>query len=193
MNDTPTANIMIDIETMGTKPGCAIVSIAAVHWDIDSGKTKSTFEIGIDLVSCQDSGLTIDAETLLWWFSQSPEVRSAWGKNSLPIDQALDHFIDWLVEERRATPLAMNVWAKSPQFDLAILKAAVDQTLAEVSPYWGFWEERDVRTLQSVAKDLGLKHNKPQLTTQHIALNDALHQASVVTYIYDQLRAFQYL
>lgn len=66
-------HIMIDLETMGTRPGSAILSIGACsfdpNWlggsdsDHEPGEARRTFYQNITLASCLDAGLTIDAAT----------------------------------------------------------------------------------------------------------------------------------
>jgi len=57
-----TRRIMLDIETLGLEAGAAILSIGAVKFDTDG--LGAEFSGEIDLESCQDAGLAIDAETL---------------------------------------------------------------------------------------------------------------------------------
>lgn len=71
---------MIDLETMGTSPGCAIASIGAVIFDPErphDGSTAPEFYAVVDLASCQSVGLTMDAGTVYWWLTQSQKAREA--------------------------------------------------------------------------------------------------------------------
>ena len=69
---------MIDIETMGNKPGSAIVSIGAVMFDPKNWEDpdkKSKFYSTINLQSCLDCGLEVDGSMVYWWMQQSEDAR----------------------------------------------------------------------------------------------------------------------
>jgi len=53
-------HVMLDIETLGVSPGCVILSLSAVEFDINTGELGESFNMGIDIKSCVDAGLTID-------------------------------------------------------------------------------------------------------------------------------------
>lgn len=59
---------MLDIETLGLDPGASIVAIGAVRFS--ESHLGDTFQRSISLASCENAGLTIDAETLEWWLTQ---------------------------------------------------------------------------------------------------------------------------
>ena len=65
-------HVMVDLETLGTLPGCAIMSVGAVFFD-ESGLGDE-----FCMVARQDNytqaGLAIDADTASWWAQQSPEA-----------------------------------------------------------------------------------------------------------------------
>jgi len=60
---------------LGTTPGCVILSIGAVFFDIDSGKLGKNFYSIISQDSCRLVGLKVEQETLKWWNSQSVEAK----------------------------------------------------------------------------------------------------------------------
>lgn len=55
-------NIMVDLETLGTKPNSAILSIGAVAFD-DQG-LHDEFYCNVDLISSIACGYEIDADTV---------------------------------------------------------------------------------------------------------------------------------
>lgn len=57
-------NVMLDLETMDTKPTAAITEIGAVRFDNE--KILSRFRIKVDLQSCIDLGLTVSGSTIMW-------------------------------------------------------------------------------------------------------------------------------
>lgn len=66
-----TQHIVIDLETMSTKPTAAIVSIGAVRLDAGFNLTKDPyFYERVSLQSSMDCGLSVDAGTILFWMQQ---------------------------------------------------------------------------------------------------------------------------
>ena len=68
VHKTMKQNLMIDLETLGTKPNSAILSIGAVYFDKDG--LGEEFYANVDLQDSIDSGFDIDASTVYWWLSQ---------------------------------------------------------------------------------------------------------------------------
>lgn len=159
-----TERVMVDIETLGLEPGAAILSIGAVRFDTDG--VGATFERNIDLESCQDAGLTIDAGTLEWWLQQDTDAQHVLTGGE-PLADALGDF-------KAFYEFADEIWANSPAFDCEHLAAAYDAVGGSVP--WEYYEQRDVRTVLSlpVAPDI------EQEGTEHDALDDAIHQAKAV-------------
>ena len=68
-------HLMLDIETMGNESFSSIVSIGAVEFDINTGKTGKGFYTNVDLQSCINLGLIINASTVMWWLKQNEQAR----------------------------------------------------------------------------------------------------------------------
>jgi 3'-5' exoribonuclease Rv2179c-like domain len=131
---------MLDLETLGTTPGCVILSIGAVAFD--STAVFSTFEVLIDPRSCQRAGLTIDADTVMWWLGQEEAARAAFFQEpAIPLNVALEQFSFWMNASERPARL----WSKGPSFDAAVLAAAYRAVRLDVP--WDFRQERCVRTI----------------------------------------------
>lgn len=91
-------DVMIDLETLGTAPGSAIVAIGAVAFDPASRELGAPATCRITAASCQHFGLTIDADTVEWWLKQSDAARSELlTEPRQHIRQALGDFQEWLV------------------------------------------------------------------------------------------------
>lgn len=174
MND-----IMVDIETMGTKPGCAIVSIGAVQFDLKSGQTGDKFYCNIDLKDCQDNGLKLEADTVWWWLSQNKSAQEALNCERLLLENALQKFERWF---ENINTQNLQIWANSPSFDLSVLESAFN-IMGRKQP-WFYWQERDVRTLVSFNPELkkSIVNDLP-----HDAISDCLYQIKYCSAIYNSI------
>ena len=83
-------HLMLDIETMGNESFSSIVSIGALEFDIETGKTGKEFYVNVDLQSCMDLGLIVNASTVMWWLNQNEQARKdLTDRTVLPIQKAL--------------------------------------------------------------------------------------------------------
>jgi DNA polymerase III epsilon subunit-like protein len=162
VSDADAEHVMVDIETLGTDPGAAIVSIGAVRFDADG--IEAQFFESVDIESAQAAGLSIDAETLAWWLEQSEAAREQlFGGNQL---RACLRRLSEFVGDR-------VVWACSPAFDVVLLEAAY--RAVELSPPWRFYRCRDYRSFRET---LSTWPDREQSGTAHNALDDAVFQAA---------------
>lgn len=172
-------HIMLDVETWGTRPGCAIRSIGAVVFD-PSGRVPEgqAFYANIYGETCTAAGLHIEAGTAEWWEDQSPEAKAHLKDDPLPLRDALEQFQAFFMRNR-----GRYVWGHGASFDAPILGEAFRRL--SLSEPWGFWNLRDTRTLYDVA-GVSLR-DIPREGTHHNALDDAKHQALVVQLAYKKL------
>jgi hypothetical protein len=162
---------MVDIETLGTRPGAVIVSIGGVFFD-DDGIDKP-FYSAIDVFSSLMAGLVVDTEAVAWWRKQSNEARGPLLNGRHGLGAALQDFARWIDG-------AVTVWAKGPDFDLVLLQAAYE-LLGQQIP-WSYRNARDVRTVLALADVDPIKSG-----TKHHALDDAKAQAESVQRAYHAL------
>lgn len=179
-------HLMIDLETMGTKPNAPIVAIGAVFFDPQSGELGPEFYTAVNLASAMEQGASPDGGTIVWWLKQSPEARSAiCVDNALPIAEALSdlgHFIN-----RNAQPKFLKVWGNGATFDNTILRSAYERA-GQPCP-WMYWNDSDVRTIVLMGRQVGFdpKRDMPFDGVIHNALADAQHQAKYVSAIWQRL------
>lgn len=179
-------HLMIDLETMGTKPNAAIVAIGAVFFDPQSGELGPEFYTAVNLASAMEQGAVPDGDTIVWWLKQSPEARSAiCVDDALPIAAALSelsHFIN-----RNTDPKYLKVWGNGATFDNIILRGAYERS-GQTCP-WKFFNDSDVRTIVLMGRQMGFdpKREMPFDGVVHNALADAQHQAKYVSAIWQRL------
>lgn len=166
-------DIMVDLETLGTGPGCAILSIGGAAFDPATGRLGAEFHTLVSTASCRELGLREEADTLAWWRRQKPEAQAVIAEaaaSDVTVRQALDRFARFL-RGHGGRP-RVRVWGNGADFDNAIL-AHLYRALGEPLP-WEFWNNRCFRTLKS----LNPGHEPPRAGLHHDALADARHQAA---------------
>jgi 3' exoribonuclease, RNase T-like len=187
-------DIMIDLETMGTRPGCVIASIGAVAFDPfgDGVDDRNAFYADVDMVDCQRMGLTIDADTVSWWLGQSEAAREfLTRKPRLPLCIALKNLRLWMVttaqwQAARATEWkdASCIWSHGAAFDIPIIQHAYHACTLSVP--WTYWTARDTRTIYAAA-GVGTRDVPISGLTPHYAAHDAMVQAAAVQLAYKKL------
>lgn len=156
--------VMIDLETLGTSPGCAILSIAAVPFNIYS--PIEDFYERVASASCIECGLVVDDATVQWWNKQDPAARTeAFGGETL-IATALTNLTYYLNSLGD-----IRVWGNGASFDVPILEAAYKKLNLPVP--WKYYDSMCYRTLKNLYKGIPAGEN----TKKHNALEDARHQA----------------
>jgi hypothetical protein len=159
-------HLMLDIETMGNESFSSILSIGAVEFDIETGKTGKEFYVNVDLQSCMDLGLIVNASTIMWWMQQNEQARKDLvKKNALSIQKALLEFLEFCNKD-------YEIWGNSARFDCGILQNAYNK--AGIPIPWDFRKERCVRTLVSFAPEI--KYNYNSIGTAHNAIDDCKFQ-----------------
>jgi DNA polymerase III epsilon subunit-like protein len=170
-------HLMLDIETMGNESFSSIISIGALEFNINTGKTGKEFYTNVDLQSCLDYGLTVNASTIMWWMQQSEQARKDFvEKTPLRIEEALLDFCQFCNKE-------YQVWGNSARFDCGILQNAYNKL--DIPIPWDFRKERCVRTLVSLNPEI--KENFPSVGTAHNALSDCYYQVGYCSLIWQSL------
>lgn len=182
-------HVMIDLETMGARPGSAILSIGAVRFDPcgapppnpADGLTAEHFSLNVSLDSCLGAGLRVDADTVAWWMhpDRAAGREALFGPDAapaMPLRDALDRLSGFV-------PRGARVWAHGATFDPVLLETAYRATRANCP--WRFWQVGDTRTLFELAfppdgKGAGLAND-------HTAIGDAYRQACAVQRAYAKL------
>lgn len=170
-------HVMLDLETLGTAPGAAILSIGAVKFNPDTGDFSESFYANVSLLTCLLAGLSVDPDTLAWWRTRSPEARAAllFGE-ILPLEQALQEFAHYLTTNSRGEHTGQPVlWCKGGSFDFPLLGAAY-RAIGQAVP-WKYYNERCCRTVFKVCEHLHGFTLPAHPATAHNALDDARHQA----------------
>jgi len=163
-------HIMIDIETMGTRPTAPLVSLGAVTFDAD-GLGRNFYRV-VDLTSAIDGGAVIEPNTVLWWLTQSEDARAALTTDIVePLRDVLEAFDAFVAALPGGPGAVRGVWGNGATFD-NVLVAEAYRRLGMPVP-WPFWKDRCYRTVKNLYPAVELVRDG----THHHALADAQTQA----------------
>lgn len=164
-------HVMGDTETLGTKPGCIILSLGAVVFDPHSGELKDTFYRNIDEGSCRAAGLVDEKDTLEFWAKpENAGAREMLREDTRPLGDVLLEFNAWWKAVR-----GRFFWCHGATFDAPILDAAYGALLLDAP--WAYWDVRCCRTV------LAMSNRRPERVPRdvlHHALDDARAQARAI-------------
>lgn len=173
-------HVMIDLETMDTRPSAAIVSIGAVAFDREQGVASEFYSV-VDLTSSIETGGTVSGDTILWWMRQSEFARRALSTDRVPVGDSLGMFDSWF----RSLGDVVGVWGNGSSFDNVILRETYGRLGLETP--WSWRLDRCYRTVKKTfeAKNSGWRPRALDGVV-HNALDDARHQALVLLDIWQQ-------
>lgn len=163
-------NIVIDIETFGTRARAAIIQIGAVAL----GEPDEYFERKI---SWRQQGRSVDAETMRWWFDQRAKGTPI-PEGVVTLPEALRELAQWMEKFVGEGETELVVWGNGPTFDITILTDAFRQQLDEEPP-WQYKNERCMRTIIDAARKAGWRYTRR--APEHDALQDAIDEAGLIS------------
>ena len=168
-----TNEAMLDLETLGKKPGCIIRSIGIVTFNRNTGEIGDKLYMNIDQASCEAIGLTAEQDTLDWWAKQAAEAQQ-----QLLLDQVGVGYAMLCLESFLKFHNIEQIWCQGSDFDIPILKEVLDRVGVEVP--WKYYNVRDTRTAYDLC-NFNPKHVQRD-GTYHNALDDCLHQIKLLNY-----------
>jgi hypothetical protein len=164
--------VMMDIETLGVKPGYVVTSVGVV---VSVPEEPDFYQLRMVLPVADQLrlGLKIDADTLAWCLEREEPTRAL--RASLAVQKNLTGLMEelrdwlrvWLVKP------GAELWANGPDFDLRLLEVLFERTRVEVP--WKYYQARCFRTWRT---DKGLE--KP--ANGHDALDDARRQLDMLVW-----------
>lgn len=178
-----TFDLMIDIETVSTRPTAIFTNLAAIKFDpfgddrpnlIGSEIKMNTFYRRVDPGSFTWPTAHIDPNTIEWWSKQDPAAQEEMSSldDRHDVRDVLKDFYKWAGKPRR-------VWANGAAFDTVIIESAARE-LERAVP-WEYYQVRDSRTIMKMVDVARTKLN------YHHALYDCYCQ------IVDLQQAFKVL
>lgn len=169
--------LILDIETLGTKPGSVITEIGAFFFKINREgtgyhKISSDFHLDISILSCLEHHLQLDSDTIL--FREKTGNLPPWDRG-VTLTSALTHFNQWItgevrehrIEERKIAAVSWGL-----DFDLPLLRcAALSAHIGLYEP----WHYANQICARSVWKQAFGSEKAPPRT--HRALQDCEDEA----------------
>lgn len=161
------SNFMVDLETLGTKPGSVIIAIGATKFT-SKGIHEEFYKV-IDLDSCVKCGLTIDPCTVQWWMGQSDDARKLFAEKGDSLFNVLSEFSKFIGLGESERKIA-KIWGNGSDFDNVLLAQAYAAVNLETP--WRFYNNRCYRTMKNLYPTVKFERSG----TAHNALDDAKSQ-----------------
>jgi DNA polymerase III epsilon subunit-like protein len=157
-------DIMIDLETLGTRSDAMIIQIGACYFDRETGEIGARFSANVDASEFSDK-FTTDYKTIMWWFDQTNAARFSVSDLPQKLKDALISLHQFLDKKD------VNIWCHAT-FDMPILLNAFRVVGLEFPIH--FRNMRDIRTLVDLADHYS---DSVRDGVHHNALDDAMFQA----------------
>lgn len=172
-------DVMIDFETLGNGKNAAICQIGACFFNRRTGEIGATFKMNIDARSSVESGADLDADTIYWWLSQSPEAIK-----SITVGSPLENIMLAMNALNVFLAGAKQIWSHAT-FDFVILQETMKRL--KIKPTFKYNAARDIRTLMDLA-DIPKEQWPKREGTHHDGLDDAIYQVSYCVMALQKLR-----
>lgn len=159
-------HLVLDIETLGIKKGCAILSIGAVCGE------NSFYAVISPVVG------SVEKSTLDWWHSDkvSSDARTEVFVHSFKKYTLKEALCDFLAFIEVNQP--HSFWGNSPEFDFGHIEYWLKYFELEVP--WDYWQLRDIRTIKDFVSAGDLDAINAKRYIPHIALEDARKERDIL-------------
>lgn len=188
-------DIMVDLETLGTRQDTIVLEISAVEFNRYTGEIGEVFDAKLDIDDQLSYRRSLSRETLQWWFKQDEaaikNVFDDVGGIKFETSTALFEFSNFVERcdnkcnsdsDRRVVKL----WGNGSIFDLGILQNMYETCIFKVKLPWKFWAVNDVRTIVDLNPDV--KKNCEFDGTPHCAVDDCKHE---IKYLVETLKTIK--
>lgn len=168
-------DLMVDLETLGTEPGCVILEIGLCAFNRhNSGRAWQAISIFPSIEEQTSLGMKIDYNTMNWWLEhpEAHEVQKSAAR--VPMADAQAQLVNfWTGFCNKES----YIWAKGTPFDISILRTIIMEP-------WGFRQIHDLRTLKLIYPDWP---GSEMRLIDHVGRYDAMKQAEEVQWICSML------
>lgn len=181
-------DIMVDLETLGTKADSTIFQISAVAFDITSGDHLNIYDRTADISKNENWEMNVSGSTIKWWLNVNKELFTKLlhqGKGSSR--ELLEDFHEWLSGLGRH--FEIHLWSNGILFDNNMIRTQFENMGLQYPVKYK--HDRDLRTLVDLTtarlgvseKDLRGKYYGADLEA-HDAFNDVTNQIRLAVACY---------
>ena len=168
-------HIMLDLETMGTRPSAPILQIGLVAWNSKTGEQEDA-RFDMLLSSACDHGATIEPRTVLWWVGaagKEAQVAILQAQTKASSTGAVLDAVDRFVAQYNNAHDEVFVWGNGAMLDNTLLEETYRRAGRE--PPWGFRSNMCYRTIKNCFPNIKAPP-APTDAVYHDALHDARYQ-----------------
>ena len=183
-------DVMVDIETLGTKADSTIIQISAIAFDIKTGKHLSKFDAIADIEKNED--MKVDGSTIKWWLNTDKQLLAELiNKGEKSSNAILLNFYGWL-HTLTMDMKDVYLWGNGILFDNKMIQHQLEAIGKEYPIFYK--NDRDVGTivdLTSAYLEISEKELKARFDSEdlvaHNAIDDCAYQIRLVSGCYDIL------
>jgi exodeoxyribonuclease VIII len=174
-----TKHIMCDLETLGTGPNAAVLSVALIVIDAED-KSFRTVDSYYGKADKKTITGDIDTDTVMWWMEQDDAARAELlVEGDAKPEYKLAHDVSEFLRDNSGAML----WGNGASFDNVILRSLLKRNSLEWPLPYG--NDRCYRTLKAMFPQVA----KPEFQgTKHHAWYDAMNQVEHLYAILQHLR-----
>jgi len=195
---TTITDIGFDIETLGVKPGCVVLSVAAIAFDRNENPSMEnlysnalTFSTTFSMTRQLALDLTADKGTLEFYFKSEGQLSqiATSGACIESIHTSLGRFNDFIIGmKKQGLGNDVCLWANSPNFDVDIIRVLYEKTELEFPV--PFYKWMDVRTIRDSYEFLYGRDAIPKAdkTKKHDPLYDCIYQTHLVQSFFNAVK-----
>lgn len=182
-------DIMVDIETLGTKQDSTIIQLSAIAFDINTGEHIAFFDQAVDI--SKNHTMIVDGSTIKWWLNTNKELlQELLNKGYNSSEEVLESFYNWL--KRLSEKHDIYLWGNGILFDNKMIQFQLEDMCLDYPI--NYRNDRDVRTIVDLASaKLGISEKelkemfKDESLVEHNAFDDVKYQINLVVNCYEVL------
>lgn len=161
-------NIMVDLETLDTKPESVILSAGLVAFT--DKEIVDVLYVSISMQDQIDMGRSINEDTIKWWMQQSALAQKVFFEEKTSAQNAATLIYNFLAKYDEP-----KLWSNGADFDVPILRSYLEGF--KFQRPWKFWHVNCFRTHCNTLKKRYRSSKDPNSGISHNALDDARNQA----------------
>ncbi len=136
-------HLMIDVEAIGLRAGAAVIEIAAVTFNLDTGETDDEFLVRLK----PRAPFTADYETILWHREHGTVIDH---EDAIDPVEGVRRFLFWL-DLVAPVRLERVLWSWGATYDFPLLEPLLDLRAPGTPEPWRYHQVRDARTIWKTA------------------------------------------